>query len=386
MGTVRKATEGSIRLDFYYKNVRCREFVKGEWKPTTIKYWERRLARIELAIAEGTFDYKKEFPGSKRAENFAEYKGDILLLKDYLSTWLKNEEDFVKAATYDTYRKDINNRLIPEFGHLPVSDLTRKHVIDWIEQQTCSAKRLSNIVSPLRISLDVAVDKHIIPSNPLAGWKVRKKKGKKKKSSIDPFNYEEIQAIVGCKANEEDRLVAQFWFWTGLRTSELIALEWADIDFVNNRILIDKAVTWASEGPEEPKTEAGERFVELLPEAMKALQAQKKYTYMKGEHVFVNRQGERWKDDQQLRKTLWIPLLKIAGVRYRYPYQCRHTYVSMLLQAGEDIRWVSSQAGHASWSFTLKTYSRYIEGNDQNRGAKIDADWNEKLTRKLTKR
>ncbi|MDH5447261.1 MAG: site-specific integrase, partial [Gammaproteobacteria bacterium] len=66
--------------------------------------------------------------------------------------------------------------------------------------------------------------------------------------------------------------------------------------------------------------------------------------------------------------------------------QCRHTYVSMLLQAGEDIRWVSSQAGHASWSFTLKTYSRYIEGNDQNRGAKIDADWNEKLTRKLTKR
>ena len=54
---------------------------------------------------------------------------------------------------------------------------------------------------------------------------------------------------------------------------------------------------------------------------------------------------------------------KKAKVRYRSPYQCRHTYASMMLSSGENILWVSQQMGHKDSSATLKKYARFIESD-----------------------
>jgi len=45
---------------------------------------------------------------------------------------------------------------------------------------------------------------------------------------------------------------------------------------------------------------------------------------------------------------LYVPS---AGVCYRYPYQMRHTYAPMMLQAGESVMWVAQQMGHTAWTF-----------------------------------
>ena len=75
-----------------------------------------------------------------------------------------------------------------------------------------------------------------------------------------------------------------------------------------------------------PKTAAGIRDVDLDDEAIAALIAQKPATFVAGEHVWLNpRTREAWGTDAQLRKTLWQPLCDRAGVRYRNPYQVRHT-------------------------------------------------------------
>ena len=49
-----------------------------------------------------------------------------------------------------------------------------------------------------------------------------------------------------------------------------------------------------------------------------------------------------------------------GGVRYRKPYQTRHTYASMMLSAGEHPMWVARQMGHANATITLKTYARWM--------------------------
>jgi len=61
--------------------------------------------------------------------------------------------------------------------------------------------------------------------------------------------------------------------------------------------------------------------------------------------------------------------LKKAGVRYRNPYQTRHTFASMMLSAGENIAWVSAQMGHSNVLITAKAYARWINNNEQH-GAK----------------
>ena len=61
-----------------------------------------------------------------------------------------------------------------------------------------------------------------------------------------------------------------------------------------------------------------------------------------------------------IRERMWKRILLRAGVRYRYPYQMRHTYASMMLQAGEPVMWVAQQMGHTDWTFTARTYSRWV--------------------------
>ena len=111
----------------------------------------------------------------------------------------------------------------------------------------------------------------------------------------------------------------------------------------------------------------------MLPPVEQALIDQKQYTLLQGGKIFFNpTTGEIWTGDQQIRKSFWIPLLKKAKVRYRNPYQTRHTYASMMLSAGENPAWVSNQMGHSNMMITLRTYARWIPSNDQQGGKALD--------------
>jgi integrase len=239
-------------------------------------------------------------------------------------------------------------------------------------------KTLGNVLSPLRIALDDAVEDEFIEHNTLAGWKIKRRRSSTKASKarqIDPFAKEERDAILRMLEGQGFNLI-QFAFWTGLRTSELCALDWSDIDELRGMVRVSRALTKGASEPEEPKTQAGIRDVKLLPPALEALKAQKAHTLLKGVEVFQNpRIGERWTGDQAIRKTLWSPALKRAKVRYRNPYQTRHTYASMMLMAGEHVMWVSKQMGHTDWAFTARTYSRWIADDAPEAGNKAVALW-----------
>ena len=64
--------------------------------------------------------------------------------------------------------------------------------------------------------------------------------------------------------------------------------------------------------------------------------------------------------DQAIRKVVWTPALQRANVKYRTPYQTRHTFASMLLSRGENPLWVANQMGHKDWGMIRKTYGRWI--------------------------
>ncbi len=118
----------------------------------------------------------------------------------------------------------------------------------------------------------------------------------------------------------------------------------------------------------------GIRDVKLLILAREAIEAQRAHTQLIGGRVFHNpRTNQPWQDDQQIRATAWAHVLRRAEVRYRYPYQTRHTYASMLLTAGEDPMWVARQMGHSDWGMIRKVYARWLPEINPSAGAKIDA-------------
>lgn len=366
---VRAASKSSIEISFMFEGQQCRERIPLEPSPANLKRAEKHKAAIELAIYNGTFDYAATFPKSKRAAKLGYQTGQIPL-SDYLEKWLERKESHLKASTLDGYRKIIKGGLVPQLGHHPLIAVTRKMVRDALSTIDASNKRLANIQSCLRSALGDAVDDELIEANPLAGWTYAVKGKPKTEDEIDPFTPEEQRAILAAAAGQYRNLL-QFAFWTGLRTSELVALEWGDIDWIRSEARISRGLTMAAKEAELPKTASGIRDVKLLPPAIEALKAQQEHTYIEGGVIFHDsRYGKPFQGDQAIRKSFWIPAIRKAKVRYRNPYQTRHTYASMMLSAGEHPMWVAKQMGHSSWEMIARVYGRWIPSDGDMSGSK----------------
>lgn len=358
-----------------FRGVRCRETIKLPPTKENLRRAKLHKSAIEDAIIKGTFDYSATFPKSKRVNLFAEtpvQEPCAITVAEYLHQWMERKAKELHASSINGYRKIIDNQIIPAFGSTPIGELTRPVVRQWIEAHPATNKTISNVLSPLRAALTDAVDDGFIENNPLAGWKYRKrqppksKRGKKK----DPFSTAEQSAILGATTGQGRNLL-QFLFWSGLRTSEVVALEWGDIDWIGRTAHISRAETQAADEPEDTKTNAGTRRLKLLNPALEALANQKEFTFLEGKRVFHNpRTNEPWAGDQPIRRTLWTPVLKKAGVRYRNPYQTRHTYASMMISSGEPIKWLSKQLGHSDMVTTLRTYVEWLDDADPTAGEK----------------
>jgi integrase len=343
-----------IQIAFTYNGKRCRETLRNI-VPTkeNLLYAARKRGAILLEVEKGIFEYLEHFPSSKTAMAASSKKGCHTTIEEALKEWLRSCEKRCEHSTVRDYTSSIYFHLIPNFGQLHLDELQRSHVERWINSVKISAKRINNTLIPLRQVFKKAFEDEIIDKNPMNRVKNLRVNTREPK----PFNLEEIGKILSVLDGQNRNLI-QFAFWSGLRTSELIALSWENVDFANNRIYVRQAIVRGK--LKGPKTKAGDRHVELQSDAKLALQAQQQFSDQTG-YVFLNqRTGQRWKSDQPIRKTVWIPALLKAGIEYREPYQTRHTFASMLLSAGKNPMWVSLQMGHRDWGMIIKTYGRWI--------------------------
>lgn len=357
---VRTGSDSTIEIDFRYRGRRCRERLKLEPTPTNLKRAAQHRAAVLLAIRDGTFDYAATFPQSKNLVHFAPAaKADGDTVAAYLDAWIKAKAPELKASTLRGYEKVINGYWVPTLGKDRLSDLRRPRIKEACATFDVTNKTLANAQSVLRAALDDAVENELLDANPLSDWTYSRLAGVQEDDDIDPFTAAEQSAILAVLAGHAKHFV-QVAFWTGMRTSELVALEWRDVDFAEGVIRIRRIRTQHSKTPEPPKTKAGRRDIKMLPPARAALQAQQQLTGHQAVVFFNPAYDEPWIGDQAIRKTMWQPALERAQVRYRYPYQTRHTYASMMLSASEHPMWVAKQMGHADWGEIRRRYGRFM--------------------------
>ncbi|MDN0075624.1 DUF3596 domain-containing protein [Crenobacter sp. SG2303] len=376
--TIRTYASGkqSLVLHFQYRGVECRETLKNI-EPTkgNIKYASNLKAEIENAISRGTFHYGKYFPNSKRAKLFGQAISEARI-GDLLDAYVTLAEKTLKLSTVNDYKKSIESHLRPAFGKKLISDLSSADIREWVTSQACTLKRIRNIIIPLRHVIEQAIVDGLIEKNPLDNLILNKLVSRATATTnyqVDPFNEKEILKILN-GTEGHGRALLQFAFYSGLRTNELIALEWRDIDFKAGLIHVRRGQVLGQ--VDTPKTQAGIRSVLMLPAAREALLA----LYEKGlkyhGRVFLNpKTMQPWLHDGQIRKTLWTPLLQEVGVRYRNPYQTRHTYASMLLSKGENPWWVATQMGHVDVEMIFKNYGRWIPDQKHRNGYQTLNSW-----------
>jgi integrase len=101
--------------------------------------------------------------------------------------------------------------------------------------------------------------------------------------------------------------------------------------------------------------------------SLAAYKRQEKHSRVAGEQVWLDpRYNEPIKTEETFQRVYWSRLLKRLGIRYRRPYNMRHTYATMMLMAGMTPAFCAKQLGHSVEMF-LRTYAKWIDGAQNDR-------------------
>lgn len=358
-----------IQIAFSWMGQQCRELMpEGNATKAAILYAGNLRAEIRRKITDGAFRYADYFPDSPRVKLGQPDRElmDVLLSRQKDIYRRQVENDQLSPSTYDGYAKAIDSERMKRWHGVRVNQVTPSDLREWISEMDCTSKFIRNLMIPLRSVMEDALNDDLVQSNPferIALNKLIKQTAKASDYVIHPYTADErAQLLKACRSDEWP--MVQFWFATGLRPGELQALSWDSID--TSRKIANITENQVAGVIKAPKTAAGRREVDLNADALAALKDQRAMLELTSKRVWFNpATREPWANDAQLRKTLWQPLCNRAGIKYRNPYQVRHTYASTLLTDGHNPWYVAAQLGHEDVEMVFRTYGKFIREDYQ---------------------
>jgi integrase len=353
---------GKLRIWFVYENKRCFESLNLPPSETN----QRAAAKLRNEICEkirhGIFNYAEYFPDSVKTKKSP--KPESLSFGTVADLWLTSQFHLAKS-TLEGYRKTLNYHWLPKLANRPIASIKYNELtalVGAIKFKT--AKTRNNSIIPIRRIFDAAYQDGLISSNPAE----RLLYVKRQKKQPDPLTLEEVELVLGHIIEHFPPTIYSYFelaFFTGLRTSEQIALRWEDVDFKRSILNVQRSKV-LQEVNERTKTYVA-REVELNSRALAALKRQRHLTFETGEWIFLNpNTGEPFIDDRPMRRWIWTPTLRLLGLRHRACYQTRHTYATLMLMSEANPDWAASQLGHSMQMF-LTVYARWIREADKGR-------------------
>jgi len=286
----------------------------------------------------------------------------------WMNEWFENVAKIkVRQSSHQTYRGYIDHHIAPNIGNIPLEKLTTmdlqklyrklmtKGRVDRVEAKQqpkgLSAKTVRNINQVISSAMDFAVAQKIIPENPCKAVALPKVEHKE----MQTIPAEQLQAFL-----QEAKATGIYEMYyielaTGLRRGELLGLKWSDIDWKNGIIKVRRQVARVDgQIVEAPlKTKNSYRAVTISQQAIEVLKQQKEKT--NDQYVFPSPNGGPISPDSV--NNMLKRVLTRAGIPKVRFHDLRHTFATIALQNGVDIKTVSGMLGHFSAGFTLDTYA-----------------------------
>ena len=215
-----------------------------------------------------------------------------------------------------------------------------------------STKTVRNIHQIISSALKLAIEQRLIARNPADGCALPKAERKEMKT----LTSDQLGAFF---QEARDSGVYELYYLdlaTGLRRGELLGLKWADVDLDRGVLKIQRAISRQNgKVVEAPlKTKNAYRTLPLSADAISVLMQQRRKTG-NSEWVFPSPTGGPMSPDSVLHMLHRV--LKRAGLPKVRFHDLRHTFATLALQNGVDVKTVSSMLGHYSAGFTLDTYA-----------------------------
>ena len=280
-----------------------------------------------------------------------------LTLGDWLPVWLASyKKGTMKETSF--HQLELLSRLIP--AHImtcPLPDIRPLDLQAFFNAfaGTASKSYMDKMRFMLNALFTEAIDNDLCGKNPMRKVKIPRVQEQARES----FTFEEVKIILSYAMGYSNARIAAAiitLLLTGLRRGELLGLKWSDL--TNNTLTVNRAVYLEHGSPRveehRAKTLASLRTIPLLPEVSYKLHTLPRA----GEFIFCTRNGTLIhprnfsRDYNTFFRHLWEDE---PDVRRLSPHCCRHTFATLSLASGADIRTVQAMLGHTD----IKTTSRY---------------------------
>lgn len=330
------------------------------WKVPHGMTEKQAFKAVEKQAIQFSDEVKNGLAGSQRG----------LKLAEFLPMYFDVKKDILAPRTFETYTKICNSLIVPLLGHIRLTDLKPAHVQQFIkflqDNGKPSPSTIRRKLAVLQSVLHQAVKLGLIQTNPANAERLTMPKTITPKVEI--FSRGEAVEMLSCLEDEplQYKVVVYLAIMSGAREGELTALKFSDVDFINNKITIERAAYKLKGEPimTKPPKDNDVRTVkidEYTIELLRELKAEKERERL--------RLGTAWEGDEWIFTTWngsimhpatpshWFrEFLKRHGLKHRKFHALRHTSATLQLLGGINIKQVSGRLGHAD----LRVTNQYL--------------------------
>ena len=300
---------------------------------------------------------------------------------EWIDFWYKYfSSPKLRPTTQATYENRIYGHIIPSVGKIPLSKLTQNDLQQFYAKLKRTGRKVNvelkgtgvsdrmvrSCHALCRSSLEKAVEEGLITRNPSIGCKLPPKKN----GEMKVLTQNEIVRLLNQAYDEGYYEMFLLELTTGMRRGEILGLKWRDLNLETGELNIKRQLT--TKGISVPKTKSSIRTVLLPPDMLDLLREMKKTA--KYDWIFPSpvKEGEP-RNPTAITKRFRIMLERAhcKHLRFHHP---RHTFATMALENGMDVKTLSAMIGHVSSETTLNIYSHVTDTMRAQAAVKIDRE------------
>jgi integrase len=317
-------------------------------------------------------------------------KEKVMTFKQLYDLWLVQYRLKVKPSTVATSKRFIENYALEHFGKLEVDKISvrfcQQIVNDWHEQY----KQYHYFRKVVGQVLQFGIQMEIIDSNPMRKTILPRKKEVEKFPNF--YNKQQLERFFNClndhietSGRTSTKLLAFFRLlaFTGARKSEVLALQWSDINFLTAELTIGKTLALDEYDEiiiQEPKTTSSQRKIQLDKQTLTILKQwqinQKEWYFALGystakqnQLLFTNKFNEMYYPQApndwlyNILEKYNLPKITLHGFR--------HTHCSLLFESGATVKEVQERMGHKDIKTTMNIYTHVTPEKIQETGERF---------------
>ena len=301
---------------------------------------------------------------------------------DYAKIWKNTTiQATCKPSTRSGYISVLNSHIMAVFGSMRVKDISRRTIKQFLQnhyQQGKAASTVNQMKSVISSILNLALEDEVILANP-AHRLGKIFTSKRPNESINPLTRKELAAFLNTfkKHYPAHYPLALAIARTGMRIGEAIALQWGDIDFRNRLITVQRSFSnRVIDTPKSGKPRKVDMSKQLAATLKELKKIRKRETLKNGwgavpERVFISENGTPL-DVNNWRNRIFNKVLEMSELRRVRIHDLRHTYASLMIQAGESLVYIRDQLGHHSIQVTVDIYGHLVPGGNREAVDRLD--------------